>query len=391
MNVWINRVVAVLLLSLLSVSLAFSTERMSADITALLSQGPRIAGTPSANAASEYLAFEFRKAGYTVEFQTFSYSRTRDQGSLLSVGAATLEANAIVGSPSRKVEADLIPVLGVGNAADYAGLEVRGKVVVVRRGTIPFLEKARQAAERGAVGMIVVNNAPGIIRGSFGGGAGPLPSVFVTQEQGERLFAQTAAKVSLEVRIVDEQVQGRNVVAHRGTVAPDLVVGGHYDSVPGAPGANDNASGSVTTLELARQVANTPLGQRTWFVLFDAEEDGLWGSRRFVEQNPALVRGLKGMLNLDMVGVKISQTLGIGGDSKLFELSKAVEPSVFSMGASNGSSDHAPFASAGVPVLFFHWGIDPNYHQPGDTTYDPALMAQTGQVVRGVMERILVQ
>lgn len=385
---WVPGAVAALSVMFLGASVAFSTERMSADVTALLSQGPRVAGTPSAVAAGDYLALELRKAGYTVEFQPFTYSRTRDLGSLLNVGGANLEANALTGSASRKVEGELVAVPGVGAAADYTGLEVRGKVVAVRRGVIPFGEKVRQAAERGAVGVIVVNNAPGLVRGTLGG-AGTVPAVLVSQERGDALFQQSGARVSLEVRIVDEQVQGRNVIAKRGTAAPEVVVGGHYDSVPGAPGANDNASGTVTTLELARQLADSPLAQRTWFILFDGEEDGLWGSRRFVEANPELVRGLKAMLNIDMVGVKVSQTLGVGGTSSLFEVAKVVEPSVFSMGASNGSSDHAPFASAGVPVLFFHWGLDPNYHQPSDTAYDTALMAQTGQVVRGVVERVL--
>ncbi|MER3481715.1 MAG: peptidase M28, partial [Meiothermus sp.] len=57
----------------------------------------------------------------------------------------------------------------------------------------------------------------------------------------------------------------------------------------------------------------------------------------------------------------------------------------------SGGSDHTPFAQAGVPVLFFHWGIDPNYHQPTDTVADPKLLAETAEVVQAALERILKQ
>lgn len=369
---------------------AFSSERMAFDLETLQSQGPRIAGTPASVAAGDYLAAEAKKAGYTVEFQEFSYTRTRDLGSTLVVGGDMAFDNAaIAGSPARKVEAPLIAVPGLGRAEDYAGLEVKDKIVVVRRGGIPFLEKARQAAERGALAMVVVNTEPNIVRGTYGG-RGPIPGLIVSGREGEALFGLSGTKALLEARIVDEEVKGRNVIAKRGTAAPKAVVGGHYDSVPGSPGANDNASGSVTTLELARQLANNPISQNIWFIWFDGEEDGLWGSRKFVEGNQELVRGLKAMLNLDMVGVKASTSLSLMGDPELIKLAQGIEPSVSGIGSGGGGgSDHAPFAQAGVPVLFFHWGIDPNYHQPTDKIAYPDAMIEAAVVAQGILERIL--
>lgn len=368
---------------------AFSNERMAFDLTTLQSQGPRIAGTPSAFAAGEYLAAEARKAGYTVEFQEFSYQRTRDLGSTLVVGGTAYDNAAIAGSPARKVEAPLIAVPGLGRAEDYAGLEVKDKIVVVRRGVIPFLEKARQAAERGALAMVVVNTDLNVVRGTYGG-SGPIPGLIVSGREGEALFGLSGTTATLESRMVDEQVRGRNVIAKRGTAAPKVVVGGHYDSVPGSPGANDNASGTVTVLELARELANTSLAGDIWFMWFDGEEDGLWGSRKFVQEHQEVVRGLRAMLNLDMVGVKVSASLGISGDAELIKLAQGIEPSVTSMGSGGGGgSDHAPFAQAGVPVMFFHWGIDPNYHQPTDKVAHPGLMIETGLIAKGVLERIL--
>lgn len=378
---------ALAMLGLLAVSLAFSVERMQADLQALQSQGPRVAGLPATTAAGEYLATELRKVGYAVDFQPFIYSRTRDQGSSLLVGTATFPVSSIAGSPGRQVEGPLAVVPGAGLAEDFASLNLQGAIAVVRRGGMPGLEKARLAAERGALGVILVTEEPSGTRFTFGGSS-PIPGVTLSQNDGGVLFALGGTRAVLDARIVTEEVQGRNVIAKRGSQYPLAVVGAHYDSVPGSPGANDNASGTVTVLELARQLANNPLSEQIWFVFFDGEEDGLWGSRRFVEQNPEIVRGLKGMLNLDMVGVNVSGALGIGGSSELRALADCNTLQIACGSAPGGGSDHIPFAQAGVPVLFFFRGLDPNYHRPTDTFADPVLMAQAGQVVRGILERL---
>jgi hypothetical protein len=373
---------------LLGPVLAFSTERASKDMAAFMAQGPRVAGTPPLTAAGEYIATELRQVGYTVEFQPFSYVRSRDTGSSLQANGQTLSANSLAGSSGGRLEGELLAVPDTGRAEDYAGLDASGKIVLVRRGGIPFLEKARQAAAQGAIGIVVVNNAPGNIRGTFGG-RGPIPGVTLGQSEGEALFNQAGLKVILTVGIITEDVAGRNVIARLGDT-PQVIVGGHYDSVWGAPGANDNGSGSVTILELARSAVTEPWAKNVWFMWFDGEEDGLWGSRKFVEQNPDLVRGLKAMLNLDMVGVKVFETLAVAGTPSLIEEALKVEVNMGTSFAGSGASDHASFSAVGVPVLFFFRGLDPNYHQPGDSLFDPALLADTAKVVRGLLERLLV-
>jgi len=386
-NVFLRAALGLVAFALLALAQAFSLERMQADLQALLAQGPRVAGTPAVAAAGEYLAAELRKVGYTVEFFPFTYDRTRDQGSSLQVGGVSFPVSSVAGSPGRRVEGPLVVVPGAGLAADFANLNLQNSIVVVRRGGIPGLEKARLAAQRGALGVILVTEEPSGTRFSFGGNS-PIPGVTISSSDGEALFGLTGSRAVLDARIVTEEVQGRNVIAKRGQ-NPLAIVGAHYDSVPGSPGANDNASGTVTVLELARQMANSPLSERVWFMFFDGEEDGLWGSRRFVEQNLELVRGLKAMLNLDMVGVDVNGSLGIGGSQELRALADCNALQVACGSAPGGGSDHVPFAQAGVPVLFFFRGLDPNYHRPTDTVADPLLMAQTGQLVQGILQRLL--
>jgi Zn-dependent M28 family amino/carboxypeptidase len=73
------------------------------------------------------------------------------------------------------------------------------------------------------------------------------------------------------------------VVTSGGTLeGPFLLLGAHYDSVPGSPGADDNGSAVALCLECARLIKEHAVG-RAMIVLFNREEDGLLGSREFVQ------------------------------------------------------------------------------------------------------------
>ena len=85
-----------------------------------------------------------------------------------------------------------------------------------------------------------------------------------------------------------------------------VIVGAHYDTVPGCPGADDNATGIAVLLELARLFSAQPPRRPIRLVAFDLEEYGLVGSR-------AYVKALKGqpiylMLSLEMLGYCASQS-----------------------------------------------------------------------------------
>ena len=208
------------------------------------------------------------------------------------------------------------------------------------------------------------------MRGTLGEGVS-LPVLGVSQDVGAQLTDGAAATLSVRVRSAD--VLGVNVIAQMSGAAPQLLFGAHLDSVLKSPGANDNASGSVAVLELARRAQNTPLARQSVFVLFDGEEDGLRGSRAYVTDEKT--SGLRAMFNFDMVGVNVTP-LAVGGDRQLGELAQKTVPGlkIFQDG---GNSDHASFLNAGVPALFFHRGVDLNYHQPGDQLADPTLIDTT--------------
>jgi subtilisin family serine protease len=84
--------------------------------------------------------------------------------------------------------------VGLGNtAADYAGRDVNGRVVLARRGVMPFAHKEMMARTRGATHVIIYNHVPGMLFGTLGA-AGPwLPTMGISQADGDRIKAQLAA------------------------------------------------------------------------------------------------------------------------------------------------------------------------------------------------------
>lgn len=167
-----------------------------------------------------------------------------------------------------------------------------------------------------------------------------------------------------------------------------IVIGAHYDHLgyggPGAMnpnieeihnGADDNGSGTVALLEVARRLAQRPekLPRRIVFIAFTGEERGLLGSAHYVENPLVPLEQTVAMLNMDMVGrLKDNKLIVYGtGTSNLlarlldeanaryqFDVSK--QPSGF------GPSDQTSFYAKQIPVLHFFTGIHSDYHRPSD-------------------------
>ncbi|MGF1536652.1 MAG: M28 family peptidase [Elainellaceae cyanobacterium] len=83
-----------------------------------------------------------------------------------------------------------------------------------------------------------------------------------------------------------------------------ILVGAHYDGVPGTPGADDNATGVAVLLELARAWSLQPLPHPVRLVAFDLEEYGLLGSRAYARHLRQNGQTLRLMLSLEMLGYR---------------------------------------------------------------------------------------
>ncbi|HEY9623318.1 MAG TPA: M28 family peptidase [Crinalium sp.] len=130
---------------------------------------------------------------------------------------------------------------------------------------------------------------------------------FYVQEYIRQQFAQWGTVESFELDVTGRTY--RNWILNLpGAAAPSdpqsplLLIGAHFDTVLGSPGADDNATGVAVLLELARAFATQPLRYPVRFVAFDLEEYGLQGSRQYAAYLQQQRQPLRLMLSLEMLG-----------------------------------------------------------------------------------------
>jgi len=112
------------------------------------------------------------------------------------------------------------------------------------------------------------------------------------------------------MRYSDGTLDVRNLIIHRPGALPGashFVIGAHYDTVLGTPGADDNASGVAGVVELARRFARLSTRHPLSFVLFPHEEppyflSSAMGSRRYASALSAADIPVRMMLSLEMIG-----------------------------------------------------------------------------------------
>jgi len=345
---------------------------------------------------------------------------------------------------------------------DYAELDVTGKIVMLLRyspdGTnphgpfgehTPLRKKALLAREKGSAAVIFVTGPADddedllmALRYDRGGGDAGLPVVNLTRRAADQLLAAEhlsiaelqqeinatrlplshavpGMSVSIATDLIPQEAESRNVLAAlpgAGSLRGQWVVlGAHYDHLgmggPGSGsmvpettavhnGADDNASGTATLLELARYLAaNPPAGEpgetnrrSIMFQAFGAEERGTLGSVYVTKHPPVPLDSVVAMVNMDMVGGLSEGKLVIGG-AGTSPLWKTLLPALNSDSLNliyddegYGASDHQSYYLQDKPVLFFFTGQHDRYHRPSDDVeylnFDG--MAQVGWLVARV-------
>jgi Zn-dependent M28 family amino/carboxypeptidase len=237
-------------------------------------------------------------------------------------------------------------------------------------------------------------------------GIGPRPTGSPAETRAAAYLEKVLADADYRVHLQPFPLTGGGESANVVAIPPDpeldpaedrhLLVGGHYDTVPGSPGANDNASGVAVVLEVARVLATRPARLPVVFVAFGAEEGRpgphhrtLAGSMHYAGAlSPQERRNLVAMINVDMVG---------RGDTLLstlrINMKRGVHQRMLSLAGRLGVpareqmtpqvSDAVPFASQGVETGWLWTGVEPSYHSPQDTAEKlaPASLDRAGRLI----------
>lgn len=167
-----------------------------------------------------------------------------------------------------------------------------------------------------------------------------------------------------------------------------IVLGAHYDHVGLLPdgkdrinnGADDNGSGTVALMTIAKMLGDGKLEPRRSIVLlaFSGEEMGLLGSKYYVEHPLRPIENTVAMLNMDMVGRNYDSGCEVIGTQFSPDLRRVIDTHrkslklkvIFKPGTGPENilerSDQGPFYKRGVPVAFFTTGLHKDYHKPSD-------------------------
>jgi hypothetical protein len=370
--------------------------------TATTTIGHRLTGSANGKKAEEFAYNLLKSYGFTnlryqpFEVESWSRGTIRVQMGTDSANLQDVKSVSLAHSP---VKADVsLEVVDMGNGLeeDYAAApdKVKGKIALVYLGVLPGSkagtkslhrsEKTAIATKYGAKGIIIINTATGGIlltgTASVTGKLIPIPAVCIGKEDGmawkEKL---KSGKLYSHISLANfsGMIKARNVIATiKGKLLAKekVVVGGHLDSWDLATGAIDNGIGSFSVLDMARTFMALKLQpERTVeFVMFMGEEQGLLGSRAYVETatKDKSIDQVRYMLNYDMTNDPKGYSSTAEESKELFQSIGAIAHSLdttfkntFRSGAGL-HSDHQPFMLHGVPTGGAAGGTLPNNSGP---------------------------
>ena len=350
--------------------------------------GPRPAGGPAEESAAAYLSQAFQELGYDARIIPFT-AAVRVPWEL-QIGDDLIPALAMDGAPAIPASGPLIRIDGLGTLDEIAAVNAQGAILAVDRGRLTFGEKALNAEAAGAAGLIVVNDDDmlvfGVIRETVS-----IPVAIIPRSASRQLQFATGRTASLGPADIaarpDGEVESNNVLARWPGGTCRIFIGAHYDSVPNAPGANDNASGTAVLLALARAYAGSEAAKSLCFAAFGAEEVGLLGSSDLVRRmrGSGELADAAAMINLDAIGggdlpIRLIGDEGFAATAASLAARLQIDAAPDLLDANIGS-DHSSFEAEGIPILGFFLPNAP-IHLPTDTyaNLDADLMRDVARV-----------
>lgn len=383
--------------------------------------GPRLVGTPQMNKAHDWAVETFSEWGIQAENQQWGTWRGWERGichiDLVAPRVVTLQGRQLAWSPSTSSKGITAGVVILPMVADSAAFvkwlpQVKGKWVCVSMpqmtgrpdynweefATDTSFEKMKDQREeqekkwnqnikntgytsRNLNQAIEAAGAAGIIQSRwskafgankiFSANTEKIPVLDLSLEDYGMLYRLAENGDNPEVRAVAESKElGRvptfNTIATiKGTELPEeyIVLSAHFDSWDGGTGATDNGTGTLTMMEAARILKKVyPNPRRTIIIgLWGSEEQGLNGSRAYVEDHPKVVEGVQALFNQDNGTGRVVSLSGQGFlhsydylgrwlSAVPEDISQHIE-TTFPGNPGRGGSDYASFVAKGAPAF----------------------------------------
>lgn len=383
--------------------------------------GPRLVGTPQMQQAHDWAVEKYKTWGITARNEKWGEWRGWERGithiDMLSPRIESLEGMQLAWSPPTPVggtTASLVIIPDLDNEAEFEKWlpTVKGKFVMVSmnqptgrpdynweehatEASFEKMKKDREAQtsawrarirktgytrrtiapaleEAGAVGIIECYWSSGFGANKiFSARTKNIPTIDLSLEDYGMLYRLVENGNSPTIKVVSESkdlgnVPTFNTIAEiKGSEKPEeyVMLSAHFDSWDGGTGATDNGTGTILMMETMRILKKIyPNPKRTILVgLWGSEEQGLNGSRAFVEDHPKIVENLQALFNQDNGTGRVVRLSGQGFLHSYDYLGRwlsAVPQDVrgqiettFPGSPSGGGSDHASFVAKGAPAF----------------------------------------
>ena len=405
--------------------------------------GPRLVGTPQMMQAHNWVVDQYQDLGLQARNEQYGTWKGWERGTtsvtMLSPRIKSLEATQLAWSPATAkngVSGEVVILKEVDNPEQFEQWlkTIKGKFVMIslshesgrpehqwkeyatpesyqkmketKKQTIQDWNKRIEntgytakelplVLEKAGAAGIVMSYWTGIVGANriFSAVSEKVPTIDISNEDYGLLYrlAQNGKAPTINVNVQSKdlgEVPTFNSIAEfKGTKYPDqyVVLSAHLDSWDGGTGATDNGTGVITMMEVVRILKKVlPNPKRTILVgNWGSEEQGLNGSRAFVEDNKEILPNIQVLLNQDAGTGRIDYLPGEGFLHSYSFISdwlsgvpqehKQALQTNFPATPSEGGSDHAAFVSEDVPAFFLNsteWGYsDYTWHTNRDT-YD---------------------
>ncbi|CZT19290.1 probable leupeptin-inactivating enzyme 1 precursor [Ramularia collo-cygni] len=277
----------------------------------------RVIGSAGHKATLEYIWSQLAQLGdyYTLSDQSFPAFSGSVYESRLVIGSDVIQnASAMSLTPPTKdkepVHGDLILVNESGcSASDYPP-SVKGNIAFIQRGTCSFGDKSANSGRAGAIAAVVYNTESGPLHGTMGTPSEDHVATFgISREEAESYLKELKKGKHVDaIAYIDAFVStivSSNIVAQTAEGDPEncVMLGAHSDSVPEGPGINDDGSGTLSLLEVAKQLTKYSVNNCVRFAWWAAEEEGLVGSDFYAASlSPEENKKVRLFMDYDMMG-----------------------------------------------------------------------------------------